>query len=47
MYYNYYIIIKYVDFKPIYCAINRYSASFFFINFNEFDYIFLLNKLLV
>ena len=46
MYYSHYIIIKYIGFKPIYYAINLYIVLYF-INFNEFNSLFLLNILLI
>ena len=46
MYYSHHIIIKYIGFKPIYYAINSYIVLYF-INFNEFNSLFLLNILLI
>ena len=46
MYYSHHRIIKCVGFKPIHCAINLDDVSSFKA-FNEFDYVFLSNLLLV
>ena len=46
MYSSHYSIIKCVGFKPIHCATNLDIASSSKV-FNEFDYVFLLNVLLV
>ena len=39
MYFSYYMIIKYVSFKPIHYVINLNVVSFSKV-FNEFDYVF-------
>ena len=46
MYYNHYIIIKYIGFKPIHCTINLDATPSFKV-FSEFDYVFLLNIFIV
>ena len=46
MYYSHHIIIKCVVFKSIHCAINLDDASSSTV-FSKFDYVFLLNILLV
>ena len=46
MYYNHHRIIKCIGFKPIHCAINLDVISSSRV-FNEFDYVFLSNELLV
>ena len=46
MYYSYHKIIKCVCFKLIRCVINLDITSFFRV-FNEFDYMFISNLLLV
>ena len=46
MYYNHHRIIKYVGFKTIYCIINL-NITLSFRVFNEFDFLFLSNVLLI
>ena len=46
MYFSHHRIIKYVGFEPIYCAINLDDTPSFRV-FNEFDFVFLSNVLLV